>query len=331
MTEGIRFVTQICRTALLGVTFAFVLLGAASADGRDPGSLVAILVTAVAYHVAVYAWNDVIDLPLDRTQPRRATSPLVRGVIGPRAVAAFATACGALALALAAAEGRDALLWMAGALGLLAVYNVAGKRLRASPLSDVVQGAGWAALVAYAASAAGSPSDDTLWTCVYTVLAIALINGVHGGVRDLPTDHAAGARTTAILLGARPLPGGGARVSRALAVYGFAVQAAMIGVLLAGLAAGGGAAVLARMGLTLTGGALAVALLAYGLAQAGGERSWVAGLLHLLLVLVLPVVLVADRLDTTLAVLFAVLFTGPWATVGPALRRGRAARAWVDA
>jgi 4-hydroxybenzoate polyprenyltransferase len=326
MSDLLTFATQIGRTSLLGVTFILVLLGDVSAEGLDGRHVWVVLAAATAYHVSVYAWNDVIDLGVDRTQPRRATSPLVRGTVSTKTVATIATAAGVLALALGALDGRDAFAWMGASLALLAIYNLFGKSVRWSPLTDLVQGAGWAALVVYASVAAGGTSRATLWIALYTAVVIVLVNGVHGAVRDLPNDHAAEARTTAILLGARPLPGGGVHVTTALFAYALTVQLAPVGLLVAGVADVGGPAQPVRIGLALAGGAVCLVLLARSLVSARHPgRAWPTGLAHILVLLALPVLIVASDLDARSIVLLVVLFGVPWASVGRPMRRGRAA------
>jgi 4-hydroxybenzoate polyprenyltransferase len=322
--ELLTSVGQVGRTSLSGVTFGFVLLGAASAATAAEGRVGIALAAAAAFHLSVYAWNDVIDLPVDRTQPRRAASPLTRGVVRPSTVAMLATMAGLTALALAAIRGPAALAWMAAALAALAVYNVLGKRVRLTPLTDLVQGLGWAALVAYGAAAADEPTAATAWIAAYTALVIVLVNGVHGGVRDLANDHAAGARTTAMLLGARPLAGGSAVIPRALRAYAIAIQVAVVAILLAGLADLGGSALSLRFALAILGGVACMALLAAGMAPTVARPpSWRLALAHILLLLLLPILFLVDDLSAGFVVAFAVLFGGPWAAVGKPLRHGR--------
>jgi 4-hydroxybenzoate polyprenyltransferase len=277
------------------------------------GTLAVVIGAAIAFHAAAYAFNDVIDLPIDRTQPRRARSPLVRGEISPRAVALAAAICAFVALLLAASDGLDALLSMTAALTLLLVYNLYGKRTRVTPLTDLVQGLGWAALAAYGATAIDHPTTKTAWIGGYITLLIVEVNGVHGPLRDLPNDYSAGARTTAILLGAEP----GAPVPRRLAFYAVIVHVAMIATLVAPLAA-----VEAAVGSAI--GALCLVLLVYGLARADDPpRAWVAGLAYIVIVLTLPVLLVLDHLNGPLAALLGVLYVVPWVSVGRPLRQRR--------
>lgn len=316
----LAYLTQLGRTTLLGTTFIVVLLGAASAQVPiGYGALVLMITSAVAYHVAVYAWNDVIDLPVDRTEPRRATSPLVRGEVSRPAVTLAASGFAAVALALAAAAGLRAALWMAAALVLLLCYDIFGKRVRLTPLTDLVQGLGWAALAAYGAAAIGDPTATTVRLGAYLTLLIVVVNGVHGAIRDLANDYGSGARTTAILLGAVPRADRGVLVPRRLVAYAVVLHIAMAWTLVSGLS--GAEAV---TGAVL--GALGLALLAYGLAHADDPpRSWVAGLAYIVLVLTLPVLLVIHHLTGPISTVMGALYVLPWLSVGRPLRQRRTA------
>jgi 4-hydroxybenzoate polyprenyltransferase len=322
ISARLRYVTQLGRTALLGTTYIFVLLGVASGSGAaNAGVLVVTLLATTAYHFAVYAANDVADLEIDRSQPRRAPSPLVQGLVSARAVAFGAGASALVAVAVAALQGAAPLIWMLIALALLLVYDAFGKRARWPLTTDVIQGFGWAALVYYGASASGEPTGATAWVGAYVVLAIVLINGIHGSLRDLPNDAAAGARTTALALGARPNARGGAQTTPLLDVYALTVQVAIVAVLLGGLVVERAATWALSAG--VGGGAVAVMLMAFGLRVAGVPgQAWRVALVHILLLLTLPVLLVVEGLDTPLAIVLTVLFVLPWASVRAPLRRG---------
>jgi 4-hydroxybenzoate polyprenyltransferase len=197
------------RFSALGATAILPLLGAASVAPRiEPALLLGLLAAALLFHCFAYVLNDVIDLPIDRLEPQRATFPLVRGMVSPAQALAFALAQVPLAFALTAwlGGGPAAFGALALAFALMAVYNLWGKRAPFPPLTDLAQGLGWAALLVYGAALAGPPAPLTAALAAFEVVFILLINGVHGPLRDLANDLRCGARTTAILLGARPLP-----------------------------------------------------------------------------------------------------------------------------
>ncbi len=292
------------RISALGATATLPLLGALSADRRLPARRAAgLLGVAACFHAFAYVHNDICDLELDRGQPLRAAYPLVRGAIDPRAALAVALAGVPAAFALDAllvapntARRRRASAdrqTLAGAFLLLAAYNRWGKRCALPPLTDGLQGLGWAALLAYGALAAGRPNRLTAALALYELLLIMLVNGVHGALRDLANDAASGARTTALLLGAATDTAGAIRGTPALAAYALGLQAAMLAVLGYALAANlpghspaGRALAAAGAGLTAAG---VPALLA---GAAGGRLSAAeAGMLHLILILSAPLAL----------------------------------------
>jgi 4-hydroxybenzoate polyprenyltransferase len=275
------------RLSAAGVTLSLVLLGALSGRGSMSAAGVGVLlVIAAMFHATVYVLNDAVDRDLDRTEPRRAGFPLVTGAI-PVPVA-LAVALGLIPLAAA----LD-LAWFGPSAGQLAAllcayaglvtYDLVGKRCRWPPVTDLVQGLGWAALVAFGAYANGPPTPATLLTGAYVTAYIVLVNGVHGAIRDLVNDLRHGARTTAIAFGARP-SNGGIRVPRALRWYGWGLQAALVGIALLSLpwAIRQGWAPEAVAGMTIGLSLFSCVLFGRALAEAGDvPRMRVAGAAHL--------------------------------------------------
>ncbi|MGQ9926577.1 MAG: UbiA family prenyltransferase [Chloroflexaceae bacterium] len=288
------------RFSALGATAALPLLGAGSGSAKlTLRHAMGLLAVASAFHLFAYLHNDVCDLELDRTQPRRQHYPLVRGAVKPELTLGLALICVPLAFALhtrlVAGQARppacsDARTNLAAAFGALAIYNRWGKACPFPPLTDLVQALGWAALLRYGALATGgAPTTLTRLLIVYEVLLILMVNGVHGALRDLENDAARGAHTTALFLGAR-VEEGRVRLSRALLVHVVTLQAALLALPLWYVATqsgkgAGGVAVLAASA------ALSLARLAYG-EQAGDG----AGMAHLVVLLSIPVALVAPRL-----------------------------------
>jgi 4-hydroxybenzoate polyprenyltransferase len=288
------------RFSALGATAALPLLGAGSVSAQlTPRRATGLLAVASAFHLFAYLHNDICDLDLDRTQPRRRHYPLVRGAVQPELALGLALICVPLAFALhtrlVAGDARrpargDARTSLVAAFGALAIYNRWGKACPFPPLTDLVQALGWAALLRYGALATGgAPTTLTRLLMAYEVLLILMVNGVHGALRDLENDAARGARTTALFLGAR-MEEGRLRLSPALLVHIVTLQAALLALPLwyvatrSGKGAGGVVALAA-------GAALSLARLARD-----GQASDGAGMAHLVLLLSVPVALVAPRL-----------------------------------
>lgn len=207
------------RIHYFGFTTLLMLLGA-SYFTNEPSNrtLLGLLIVAACFHVFAYVSNDVFDLDLDRKNPMRQKGPLVTGAISvPTALALALTAVplSVLVTLLLADFKVGASLRCVGVLlaayGLMTVYNWKGKRLRVPLLTDVAQGLSWGLLAIFGGMVGASTTMPdysfgvVLGRCwllgVYGALYIFLINGIHGGLRDLPTDLANGRRTTAILFG----------------------------------------------------------------------------------------------------------------------------------
>jgi 4-hydroxybenzoate polyprenyltransferase len=284
------------RVSTLGFTLLLPLAGAAfAAGGLAPAAAGPLLLVAVSFHLFAYLLNDVADLRVDRTEPLRADSPLVRGVLSPRLAAWIALAQVPLAFGIALAAGlpRAALGWLATAFAGIAVYDLAGKRCPLPPATDAVQAAGWCALLLFGAASAGEVSGAGLaWPVVYVVLYVLMTNGVHGGLRDLANDRAAGARTTALWLGARADAGGGVAIPRRLAAYALALQAGLCAAAPLAIADGAEGRVAAARALVAAALAASVWLLVRAARRRADRRRLIAaGVGHLVAALaVLPLV-----------------------------------------
>ena len=233
------------RVSALGFTLVLPLVGAASVAAGPGMSRItvartgALLLVALSFHVFAYVLNDVVDLWLDRSEPLRADSPLVQGAIGRGSLLALAWAQVPVAFGLAfvhRAHGA-ALAMLLISFVAMAVYDVYGKRCRWPLLTDAVQSAGWCALLGLGAWWHGPVWPPlTGWIAAYVFCCVMLVQGVHGGLRDLANDLRGGARTTAVWLGARPGAGSGIEVSGALAAYAALLQGGLWVTALAALA-----------------------------------------------------------------------------------------------
>jgi hypothetical protein len=151
-----------------------------------------------------------------------------------------------------------------------------------------------------------------VWLGSYVVLAIIVVNGVHGAVRDLANDHAHGARTTALWLGGR-VDESGATIPTRLWVYGIVFHVADVSVLIAALATDARPRLL-LIAVVVLGGGACLAALCVGLMHARQRRvSWGAGFAYIIVMLLLPATLVVDQLRGALLAATAVLFVVPWA------------------
>ncbi len=303
------------RFSAFGATAVLPLLGAGLAQRTLSFPQVArLLGVAAAFHTFAYVDNDLCDLKLDRGQPLRTHYPLVRGAIRP--ATARAISLGALAttflidhLATARAPRQSSAICrlssvvrrprfaLAAACALLALYNRYGKRCPLPPLTDALQGVGWAALIAYGAD--GRINRSVALLMLHELLLILLVNGVHGPLRDLANDAEAGARTTALWLGAQVNAGGSLQIAPALLAYALALQGGMIVGLAATLQAATATQTLAqqRAAYAGVGGCVLLTVALLGVAARNRAPANVAGMLHLILILSAPLALVAPALS----------------------------------
>jgi 4-hydroxybenzoate polyprenyltransferase len=229
---------RLVRVHYVGFTVMLVLLGGGAVAEAPSARLIAGLSTvALSFHVYAYVLNDVMDLDVDRLQPRRQRDPLVRGAISKHAALAIALVQVPISCLATIQLHGDIRAWLAlaAAFLLLFTYNRWGKVCAVPPATDLVQGLGWGALALYGMFIAKTrlTSEDVERVApifIYGSGFILLINGVHGGLRDLWSDGELKKRTTAIFLGAKRRPGSSDQevFSRwPLVLFAFAVHTAM--------------------------------------------------------------------------------------------------------
>jgi 4-hydroxybenzoate polyprenyltransferase len=302
------------RFSALGGSLVLPLLGAASVAGRPgPAELAVLLGVAAAFHLFAYVSNDVADLEIDRTEPRRADSPLVRGTIGPGTALAIALVQFPVALLLTAMlrQGAAPRGYLAASFLLLGIYNLWGKRCFFPPLTDLLQGLGWASLVLYGASLTGSPTVLTWTIAVFIAIFIVMANGVHGALRDIRNDLRCGVRSTAIMFGACPIDSNRLRIPGALHVYAAALQTLLAFALLIPLGFGEGFSSPAVPVALLILQGLSFVFLFAGSRAPDNETRGYTGLLQLVVSLASPIALVAPNLPPAVLVVVLIAYLGP--------------------
>jgi 4-hydroxybenzoate polyprenyltransferase len=307
--QSFRFI----RGSTLGFTLTLPVAGAATVGPVGGVDALLVMAPALAFHIFIYVLNDVVDLPLDRSEPRRREFPLVTGAISPRAALTVALAVVPVGLGTAVLSGAPAPALAVLALAFVAGagYDVWGKRTALPPVTDLVQGLAWAGLLAYGAAASGGPTALTVWLAAYVVTFIVLVNGLHGGLRDLTNDLQHGARTTAILFGARPRTERGVTLPAVLVGYAVILQVGLVLTALAAAATGSGTATTGAVIALLVGASLCLA----GATRRAGEPGSLRhlGALHVLTCLLVLVVLTAPRLSPGAVLLLVTVFVGPLA------------------
>lgn len=276
-----------------------VLLGVATASGQLTAALVpGLLVLALSFHVYAYVLNDVVDLPVDRTDPRRAKSPLVTGAVTTRTakLVAFGQIPVVVVIVLAMGGGGPGLVTVGVLLAAITIYDVWGKRCPVPPLTDLVQGVAWAALGWLGAILVGGPTGWTVTLALYFIAFIMLANGVHGSIRDLANDRRRGARTTATWFGAEIRPSGSVEVTGAYLLYALCLQAGTVSLVFVPTKLGWEQTGWPRLAAMFGAGVASTVLLVVAARASDRHRQLVVGTWHLILVLASVFVMVAHGL-----------------------------------
>ena len=223
-------IDRFARIHFYGYTCLFPLLGAVSVDASG-ATVLALLVICLPFHLYGGVLNDVVDLEIDRTEPKRAEDALVQGRVGQRAALLFALVQLPILFLLVELFGGSlrAHALLAGSLLALTAYDLWSKRCPFPPLTDATHGISWVFFIYFAVELAGAePNLLTALAAAYAVVYTLLMNGVHGCMRDLHNDLACGARTTAIWLGIRPDPERRMRVPAGARRYSVALVLALV-------------------------------------------------------------------------------------------------------
>jgi 4-hydroxybenzoate polyprenyltransferase len=300
------------RFSVLNFSAMLPLLGAATVAPILTGSqMLGLIAVALAFHIFAYVLNDVIDLPVDRSEPLRQGYPLVRGGVQPRRALAFALLQIPLALLLTTGLGGDAQAYGAliTAFAFAVGYDLWGKRTAFPPLSDALVGLACSAFALYGTFMTNSPPTALTGILLAYVFVFALmINGVHGALRDLANDIHAGARTTAIFLGAYSMGSNGIALPGRLVLYTAMLQSFLVGVSFLPLVHNwfdyGPVAWRVTTGVMLLFAALSLVLL--GLAMKSVNNKWnmiMFGVLHMILSMGSLVMLFAFHMEARVLVL----------------------------
>lgn len=292
----LRTVFDLGRLSESGLALTCVVIGAAtgadSTGGRhanvDAATLGVLLAVALAYHGVAFGLNDIIDLPIDRTNPNRAHAALVSGRASVPAgwvnVCALAIASFSLDLIRFHYEAAPLAYLVSGYLGLIG-YDLLTKRTRWPVLHDLLLALGCAALLCYAAERTGGVTGQTFLAAAYVALFVVLVNGVHGGLRDLHNDTRHGGVTTAFALGARIDEAGDLVLPRRLVAYAWTLNGAFatVAAIAAISAPGHGGVRLALIAGALLATAVGLVTLGLGLRQRHNPtRFRRTGLVHML-------------------------------------------------
>ena len=223
---------RLVRIHAFGFLVVWPLLGAAAVAAWTPRLFIGIVAVTFCFNTFGSMLNDIVDLPVDRTNPLRARDPLVRGTISRRQ--ALMLALLQVPLMAAAHWAAGFALWtlapaVAGLVGM-AVYDLWSKTTRMPPVVEASQAAAGALLVVYGALVTGQPLTTGVWPVALSAAAFILfVNAFHGGLRDIENDRRCAQRTTPIWLGCRGVEEGRVHIALAMSLYSATLQGLLIG------------------------------------------------------------------------------------------------------
>lgn len=271
---------QLGRPAIAGMTLGVFGIGLMRSDSPSPENTAVMVVIVLLYHYSAVVTNDIVDLDVDRISGRRPRSPLIRGQVSVRAAARIAAAT-AIAMLIAEAlrpgEHVVSFLLLTLSSALMAVYNFVGKKVPVPIVMDVLQGLSWAAFLLYVISGLGRTMftvGDLLSSAAVGAL-MALLNGVHGAIRDLDSDREGGRITSAISLG---VVGGGSMLvwSGRFKLYAVFLQLLVLALTLTPLLTStGGSQMIKSMVALLASGALLVLICGLTKARSRDMVMWI--------------------------------------------------------
>lgn len=198
------------------------LLGFFSTHADLKGTLwITVLISIFAFHFFTSWQNDFADFEIDRTHPLRKVGVFIEGIWPKNLLIQLALIQIPIlfAIALLSHSKIDAYLYMASALGFMSIYNFFGKKCKYPLITDIAQGIAWGSFSLFGASLFGNPINlISIFVALYFLLLMLIINGIHGGLKDLKNDQSHGAITACIFLGAR-VENGEVIIPKAVYVY----------------------------------------------------------------------------------------------------------------
>jgi 4-hydroxybenzoate polyprenyltransferase len=187
-------------TAITGVFGAILLM---PRDGINYGHLLTVFVIGLLYHFYGFVLNEYADVEIDRFATELSVKPLIAGTIKKdhALFAAISAILVAICLAIVVFRNNYATMAFLVAVALGAIYDLRGKRFFGA---DLVLGGSIFAFTLFGALTVSL----TLTPVVYLVAFLFFIQlsfqtGVTGGIKDIPHDRLAGAKTSPVFLGCK--------------------------------------------------------------------------------------------------------------------------------
>lgn len=203
LVPGLRMWTQLWhRAATAGVSPSRLATALARWLQASADLLVGLTVLGPLLWTATLLINDAYDVETDRRNPRKASSPLVQGVVKAGWAKQVAHGAALVALVLASLLGATFLSLTGACLVLAWAYSVPPLRLKSVPGADVaVNAVGIGVLAGLAGWSLARPIGEFPFAFLPQGLLVATAIYVPTTLVDLEPDRAAGEHTVATVLG----------------------------------------------------------------------------------------------------------------------------------
>jgi 4-hydroxybenzoate polyprenyltransferase len=204
--------------AATSITCVFGAILLMPRDRLDMIHLFILFVIGLLFHFYGFVLNEYSDIEVDRYSKALSEKPLIKGTIKRRhaLVAALIAIFIAFALAVIAFQSVFAVLALGAAVVLGAVYDLYGKRFFGA---DIVLGASIFFFCIFGALTVSTHLTSAVYLAAFLFfIQLSFQTGVTGGMKDIPHDHLAGAKTSPVFLGCRVM-GKKLVVTRAFVTY----------------------------------------------------------------------------------------------------------------
>jgi 4-hydroxybenzoate polyprenyltransferase len=219
---------RLARLGMSPLTVSVPILGA-FASGEIPTfeHLLVLGLIGLCAHVFGFVLNDLADLPLDRENVVRQTSPLVTGEISQRTAWLIVLIQPLLVSVLwwRLSGNATGLVLLIMSMALSVLYNTGSKQGNVPRLlAELALAASIGLLCLFGGTYSSSITEQDIAYTATLTLILLLVNSVSSGLKDLKTDQDSGGRSFVLSTGSRMIDDDAMVLSPSLSQYAAAVQ-----------------------------------------------------------------------------------------------------------
>lgn len=208
-------------TAVTAVFGAILLMPKGNPDSVH---LITLFIIGLLFHFYGFVLNEYADIEIDRYSEELSDKPLIRGTIKKTRALIAALIAVAIAFATAVILFRSVYATSAFLVAILlgAVYDIKGKRFFGA---DFVLGMSIFFFCIFGALTVSTDLTSVVYVAAFLFfIQLAFQTGVTGGMKDIPHDYIAGAKTSPVYLGCRVV-GKKLMVTRNFGIYVVGIKA----------------------------------------------------------------------------------------------------------